>query len=276
MENVYQAYQECIGQFTITRDMGLQKLCEVLNLLWDQIYTTIAKGTADKQKRGLYHLFILQARQTMTDLQWLDDPQVYLSVDGLPQRKRSNLLWISLAGVAASLGLGVWLFIRRDFLMLILLAASLVLMILPHLLTSRVSDTQRSSSSKTEFRLNKNKLLSTIAETAKRIDNDVETVITLFEGSQLPETLDSAARDLVVVLLRSQYASPSDFPIELSSAVKSFLHKKEIEVVDYSPESAGWFACMPSNGERTVEPALLHSGRLLRKGVACVKEGEAK
>lgn len=60
----------------------------------------------------------------------------------------------------------------------------------------------------------------------------------------------------------------ADAPVEVISSVKYYLHRKQIDVVDYDPARRGWFELLPGNRTMTLRPALVHDGILIRKGLA--------
>lgn len=74
---------------------------------------------------------------------------------------------------------------------------------------------------------------------------------------------------LLTGLLEAAY-SQKDQPSSQTviSDVKYYLHKKNIEVVEYSEETAKYFTRMPSSRTGTLRPALLKDGLPIQKGVA--------
>lgn len=70
-------------------------------------------------------------------------------------------------------------------------------------------------------------------------------------------------------LLEAAYSGDGEFALEKLSGIRYYLYKKQIELVDYSKETAGMFDIMPAKGSSsTMRPALVYQGRLLRKGIA--------
>jgi hypothetical protein len=74
--------------------------------------------------------------------------------------------------------------------------------------------------------------------------------------------------DIFSDLLAASYSNDPDFALEKIEAIKYYLHKQQIEVVDYSPETAQFFDMMPGQNAGTIRPAMVASGNLLRKGIA--------
>ncbi len=80
---------------------------------------------------------------------------------------------------------------------------------------------------------------------------------------------DGRLTDLLSGILENVYAEQeSESAGEIARNVSYYLHTMGIETLDYSPESADQFECMPAYREMTIRPALLKDGRLLKKGIA--------
>ena len=58
------------------------------------------------------------------------------------------------------------------------------------------------------------------------------------------------------------------FALEKINEIKYYLHKQQIEVVDYSADTAQFFDMMPGQIAGTIRPAMVADGSLLRKGIA--------
>ena len=74
--------------------------------------------------------------------------------------------------------------------------------------------------------------------------------------------------DIFSDLLAASYSNDPDYAMEKIDAVKYYLHRQQIEVVDYSAETAQFFDMMPGQRAGTIRPAMVANGNLLRKGVA--------
>ena len=81
-------------------------------------------------------------------------------------------------------------------------------------------------------------------------------------------TVTEAELDLFSDLLAASYSGDPELALEKIEAIKYFLHKQQIEVVDYSPDTKDWFDLMPGKKKGTIRPAMTANGALLRKGLA--------
>ena len=78
----------------------------------------------------------------------------------------------------------------------------------------------------------------------------------------------SSELDLFSDLLAASYSQDPDYALEKLEDIKYYLHRQQIETVDYSQETAQFFDLMPGQYAGTIRPALVADGTLLRKGVA--------
>lgn len=69
-------------------------------------------------------------------------------------------------------------------------------------------------------------------------------------------------------LLAASYSGDPEFALEKIAGIKYYLHRQQIEVVDYNEETARYFDLMPGASAGTIRPALIADGSLLKKGLA--------
>ncbi len=86
----------------------------------------------------------------------------------------------------------------------------------------------------------------------------------LIEGREI----SSSELDLFSDLLEAANSQDPEYALEKIEAIRYYLHRQQIEVVDYSPENARYFDMMPGQYAGTIRPALVADGNLLRKGMA--------
>ena len=82
------------------------------------------------------------------------------------------------------------------------------------------------------------------------------------------EVIPEADTLLLSDLLEALYSKDGEFALDKLEELRYYLHGREIEIVDYSEETASWFDMMPGRTRVTLRPALLYRGKLLRKGLA--------
>ncbi len=107
--------------------------------------------------------------------------------------------------------------------------------------------------------------------TMDRILEQVRNEELLAEKKALMEEKDSMKKEdirLLSDLLESAYAENSEYGRQIVSELKFYLHRKNIDVVDYDGSNRDYFELMPSESAGTIRPALVIAGSVLRKGLA--------
>lgn len=81
-------------------------------------------------------------------------------------------------------------------------------------------------------------------------------------------TVSQSELDLFSDLLAAAYSGDPEYALEKVEQIKYFLHRQQIEVVDYSKENEKYFDLMPGSKMATIKPAMVAQGGLLKKGLA--------
>ena len=81
-------------------------------------------------------------------------------------------------------------------------------------------------------------------------------------------TVSQSELDLFSDLLAAAYSGDPEYALEKIEQIKYFLHRQQIEVVDYTKENEKYFDLMPGSKAATIRPALVAQGGLLKKGLA--------
>ena len=86
--------------------------------------------------------------------------------------------------------------------------------------------------------------------------------------TDIRDLLPGQEMELISGLLTSAYGTPGESVSQtVISDVRYYLHRKGIEVVDYSEENRRMFSRMPGKKEATLKPALVKDGKVLAKGL---------
>lgn len=78
--------------------------------------------------------------------------------------------------------------------------------------------------------------------------------------------------DLFSDLLAASYSGDPEYALEKIEAIKYYLHRQQIEVVDYSDSTKQFFDTMPGSKAGTIRPAMVADGNLLKKGLASTRK----
>ena len=87
-------------------------------------------------------------------------------------------------------------------------------------------------------------------------------------GSIDGRTVTQSELDLFSDLLAAAYSGDPEYALEKIEQIKYFLHRQQIEVVDYTKENEKYFDLMPGIKAATIRPAMVAQGGLLKKGLA--------
>ena len=98
------------------------------------------------------------------------------------------------------------------------------------------------------------------------------------DGARLSGTADDAMLDLLVALIEAKASGRDEMAMRSLSLAEEYLRMLGVEAVSYAPEHDAMFDRLPTVGAaRTVRPALVKDGKVLRRGVAAVAmEGGAR
>ena len=94
--------------------------------------------------------------------------------------------------------------------------------------------------------------------------------------AQLSGTADEAMLDLLSALMEAKASGRDELAMRSLNQAQQYLHMLGVEILAYDPEYAQYFDILPTMGEaRTIRPAMMQDGRLLRRGVAALQAGRS-
>jgi len=80
--------------------------------------------------------------------------------------------------------------------------------------------------------------------------------------------LTEAETELYSDLLEALYSKDGAYALDKLLGIRYYLHKRGVELLDYSDDTAAAFDIMPSKKAGTLRPALVCGGTVLRRGMA--------
>ena len=90
--------------------------------------------------------------------------------------------------------------------------------------------------------------------------------------ARLTGTADDAMLDLLTALMEAKASGRSELAMRSLSQAEQYLHALGIELIAYDAAHAQLFDVLPTMGEaRTIRPAMVQDGKVLRRGVAALK-----
>lgn len=101
--------------------------------------------------------------------------------------------------------------------------------------------------------------------------SDLAMLDTAGGRARLSGSADEAMLDLLVALMEAKQSGREALAMRSLSLAEEYLHMLGVEIVTYTEATAQMFDALPTMGEaRTVRPALVKEGKVLRRGVAAV------
>ena len=95
--------------------------------------------------------------------------------------------------------------------------------------------------------------------------------------TRLSGTADEAMLDLLSAMMEARASGRQDLALRSLDQAEQYLRMLGVQSVFYDAEHAALFDVLPArSGERTVRPALVRDGELVRRGVAAVAPMAAK
>ena len=197
---------------------------------------------------------------------------------GLP-KKSILLLLIGIAASVLALLMGLddrlgALNVIGEWTKFIALAIGVIALFLAGFFAGRPTKLKGEKLRQTELIIDPDKIYRSLRNVIISIDRNLDQVVSdargKGSGTKFVEEsgVDSAQIELFSNLLEAVYSEDGDMALSKMAGVKFYLHKKGIDVIDYSEETAGFFDVMPSPEKATVRPALMLNGDLLKKGLA--------
>jgi len=158
---------------------------------------------------------------------------------------------------------------------LVTLAAALALMFAAGYFRARPAAASGKKQQKVEIPVSSEKIYRTLHTAALVMDQNLSDIQTEEEWEKKNPASANAAEgpfpedlELFAQLLEAEYSNDGQYAIEKLGTLKYYLHRKGVELIDYSSGTAQMFDVMPSKTPGTIRPALVSSGRLLKKGLA--------
>ncbi len=270
-------------------------------------------SSSNRAQLGLAAALVAQAKTSVRFLDSTGEPVVWekrsssSSGSGVSKKAGSmqSLSRLSKTGIGA-IGAGLlvfWLFLVLKLLSPASLSAALQ-MLLPALLMTALSalgvwllirGTRTSDPADRQYMAqityDRDKILGHMRALVITIDQCMDDMEPLLNGSgEYDGDMDASGLPedelrLLSDLLEAGCSKDGQIALEAISRVRYYLHRKGIEVVDYSADKRRWFEMMPaaddslsgndleneplSDADHTLRPALVRDQVVLRKGLAC-------
>ena len=94
--------------------------------------------------------------------------------------------------------------------------------------------------------------------------------------ARLSGTADDAMLDLLTALMEAKASGRDELAMRSLSQAEQYLHMLGVELIRYDETHMQLFDILPTMGEsRTIRPAMIKDGKILRRGVAALAAGRS-
>lgn len=272
-----------------------EKAIRVLENELDKLLLTYNEQCSSEGERNAAAYMMQAVRLALPLVDSVGDTKVWeAGEDGetkdKPKKRLNPLVFLFLIGGIVLVGLGLMPFLLpyfdgglesiKNFDVALLkpigfVAGGLVSMFIAGLLGRRRPPKVSKRNQRVEVHVDSAKVYRSFRNTILSVDQSLDEIRSMERWDKRDEagkidghTASSSELDLFSDLLAAAYSKDPDFAMEKIDGIKYYLHKQQIEVVDYSPETARYFDMMPGLHAGTIRPAMVAEGKLLRKGVA--------
>ena len=294
LQDILESDKEMILE-NIAADPSPAAVVNVLDRELDRMLYRYAEGCPDENAVTAAGNMIKSIKNSLPFLEAVDDVKEWKLSGGAEENKRKPglagiiLTILGLASAAASFFLQLSRTSESASVSVLNtalpLAVGIILVFLGGflILSPRRKKKGEAEDTKLEFRVNPGeayRVLKGIMLAADKSLEDVketgrlekERALMASGGSELKPEEAELFSSLLESLYTKRNTEKSAETDEMISAIRYYLYRKNVEIVNYSREQAGSFELLPAKKTGTLRPALKANGRLLKKGLASSAE----
>lgn len=257
----------------LTRAQSMQQVIAACSMALEQMACEMAQDEQDEHARQRQQAILAVVRQAPLLLQGAHATGELVVRDESKVRSTWSKIMrgLQMGGVALLAVLAIVDYVQGRATMAMAQAAGVVLLAVGSIRTSAVDERMQA---RAVVDVDVPALLMQMRKLCQAVDvcvGDLALLDVPASTARLSGTADEATLDLLVSLLEAKASGRQDAAMRSLSLAQEYLHMLGVEVVEYAPEQAALFDALPTVGaSRTVRPALLKDGKVLRRGVAAV------
>lgn len=266
-------HREDVLRAQLEKAQDMQAAVSACAMALEQAACELAQGEQDERARQRQQAVMALARQTPLLLQSarargeLVMPETQQDTSGWGRLARG----MQLCGVLALTALAVVDFVRGRSGMALVQALGVLMLAAESL---RVSGAPAQAVARGIPCVDAQTLIVQLKRLCQAVDvcvSDLAQLDHLAGGARLSGTVDDAMLDLLVALMEAKASGRDEMAMRSLSLAEEYLRMLGVEAVSYAPEHDAMFDRLPTVGAvRTVRPALVKDGKVLRRGVAAV------
>lgn len=276
MDYAYRGLKNAIETVTLTPDMGEEELHKKLLQIWRGTTAFIVECQEVKEDsilRDAYRVLLDQAQNATTEFRWLDQPELFYSSD--KNEKKPNILQYLLLLPTLLLFITAIIFFDRNHYLAVQILAVFSLATFAAYFALDIwhihNTKEQTGTMYAEQRIHLTMLQNSLEKIARHIDAGVSGLYALLRQKQGEGDVELDGIDLVKRLLKLNYEG-EPVPEGVMTEVRLYLNACHMEALEYTPEREAMFTLLPSNGVKTIQPALVQRVKIIKDGEACEQE----
>ncbi len=177
-------------------------------------------------------------------------------------------------GVLIAFAMPAFAGVERDSLLMCgsIIAFAAVMTFLAGMFLSRKPKHKDTNDYKADIFINAEDVIRRLTAVMLLIDKNLDAIKAEEDEEPLvgdDKTFDPKMLDMYASLLEGKYSANGEYALEQLDEVAHYLHSQGITLIDYAEDTAADFEFLPSaEGSRTLVPAMIYNGRLIRHGLA--------
>ncbi|MEG2634293.1 MAG: hypothetical protein RSA97_06825, partial [Oscillospiraceae bacterium] len=269
---------------------GLQQACAVMQDVFDIIQYEFCESCKSPVLRESTAYMMNAAKISFPLVECVSDVKIWHTENGAAAKgKGKGRLWAAVSAVTAiSMLVGMTAaFVSQhpDFPLneirtgiYIAAAVCVLLFAAGGMFFMRAKPTKGTEDIRAEISVNSEDVVRRMTAVILQIDKN----LAMIEADEIRKAKESGDSDLkkdeielMSALLEGRYSDSAEFAQEQLEEVEHYLSSHGILICDYTPEYARRFELLPGEQTKTLRPAMLCGGKLIKKGLAteCAVEG---
>lgn len=204
-------------------------------------------------------------------------PKLWISGETEEKKKKfSSRILFGILFAGFILATGIICFYQKDIITVLLIgfaAVSSLAYAIANLLEKKNREKQmKPLKYKIELQSDADKIIACFDKLFPSMDRYIQELAFLnMQKNRQASEIDEELLDFCAQMLEAQRAGSDAYVFQVLPAVEQYLRHLGIEILEFNRSSQRYFQVLPAKeGERTICPALLKDGKLLRAGIAAV------
>jgi len=262
-------------------DTGFSHAARQIRLTLERIQHETMIGQKDANLRQQIGILFSILKASCDMMQASGTPKLWISGETEKEKRKfsARILFVILF-VGFIIAAGIICFYRKDIVTVLLIAFAVVSLLayaVANMLKKKKHEKQvKPLQYKIELQSDVDKIIAFFDKLFPTMDRYIQELSYLnMHNSRQTSEIDAELLDLCAQMLEARRTGNNALAFQALQDVEQYLRHLGIEILEFSRSSQRYFQVLPAKeGERTICPALLKDGKILRAGVAAVCGGK--